>query len=287
MSTRTTAIRQGYHWCRTLARAHYENFPVASRFLPGRLRDPVAAIYAFARSADDIADEGDAGAEERLQQLDEMAAALRAIEAGTPPDTPLYQALADTIGRHRLPLGLFHDLLSAFRQDVEKKHYADFGEVMDYCRRSANPVGRLLLLLTGQAQERNLAMSDALCSALQLINFLQDLGQDYHRHGRIYLPRDELQRFKVNAADIEHQRSSPQLRMLLTYQAQRASRLLRAGSPLGKAIRGRFGLEVRAIVLGGARMLEKLEQREDLFSRPRLDAMDRWRIVLGAIRNTL
>jgi len=130
-------------------------------------------------------------------------------------------------------------------------------------------------------------MSDALCSGLQLINFLQDLGQDYRRHGRIYLPQDELQRFRVSTTDIEQQRSSPQLRMLLAYQAQRATRLLRAGSPLGKVVGGRFGLELRAMVLGGTRILEKLDQREDLFSRPRLDTMDRWRIALGAIRSAL
>ncbi|MFQ5644656.1 MAG: squalene synthase HpnC [Thiogranum sp.] len=279
----TDAIQQGYRWCRAFARSHHENFPVASFFLPARLRGPVAAIYAFARTADDIADEGNAAADERLQQLDEMAAALQTIEAGTTPDAPLYRALADTIRRNRLPVALFRDLLSAFRQDVSKTRYADFGEVMDYCRRSANPVGRLLLLLAGQASERNLAMSDALCSALQLIDILQDIDQDSRRNGRIYLPQDEMLRFRVDAADIGQRRNSPQLKMLVDYQAQRATRLLRAGSPLGKVLRGRFGLELRAIILGSARVLEKLRQREDVFSRPRLDLTDRWRIALGAI----
>ncbi len=285
MSTRVPdEVLQGYRWCRTLARSHYENFPVASFLLPTRLRNPVAAIYAFARTADDIADEGDATTDERLQQLDAMTLALDAISSGTTPDAPLYQALADTITRNKLPIALFHDLLSAFQQDVGKHRYADFGEVMDYCRRSANPVGRLLLYLTGQASERNLAMSDALCSALQLVNFLQDIEQDYRENGRIYIPQDEMQRFAVSEVDIEQRRNSFQLRLLIQHQIQRTSKLLRAGSPLGKVLKGRFGLELRAIILGGARTLEKLYQQEDMFSRPRLDFADRRRIVLGAIK---
>jgi len=278
------AVRQGYRWCRALARSHYENFPVASFFLPARLRNPVAAIYAFARTADDIADEGNASADERLQQLDAMELELQAIDSDATPDVPLYQALADTIARNNLPIVLFRDLLSAFRQDVHKNRYADFGEVMDYCRRSANPVGRLLLHLTRQASDHNLALSDALCSALQLVNFLQDIEQDYRENGRIYIPQDEMQRFAINEEDIEQRRNSFQLRLLVQHQIQRASKLLRAGSPLGKVLKGRFGLELRAIILGGARTLEKLYQQEDMFSRPRLDGADRWRIVLGAIK---
>jgi len=209
------------------------------------------------------------------------------MSSGTTPDSPLYQALADTIARNNLPIALFHDLLSAFRQDVSKNRYADFGEVMDYCRRSANPVGRLLLHITGQTSEHNLALSDALCSALQLVNFLQDIEQDYRENGRIYIPQDEMQRFAISEEDIEQRRNSFQLRLLVQHQIQRASKLLRAGSPLGKVLKGRFGLELRAIVLGGARVLEKLYQQEDMFSRPRLDGADRWRIVFGAIKQGL
>jgi squalene synthase HpnC len=213
-----------------------------------------------------------------------MALALDAIDSGTTPDSPLYQALADTITQNNLPIVLFHDLLSAFRQDVHKNRYADFGEVMDYCRRSANPVGRLLLHMTGQASERNLAMSDALCSALQLVNFLQDIEQDYRENGRIYIPLDEMQRFAVSEQDIAQQHNSLQLRLLVQHQIQRTAKLLRAGSPLGKVLKGRFGLELRAIILGAARILEKLNQQKNMFSRPRLDFADRWRIMLGAIK---
>ncbi len=278
------AVQQGYQSCHALARSHYENFPVASRLLPAHLRNPVAAIYAFARTADDIADEGDASRAQRLTRLAEMKTALEAIESGTPPESPLFQALADSIARHALPLGLFHDLLSAFRQDVEKSRYAGFPEVMDYCRRSANPVGRLILHLFRQASQRNLALSDGICSALQLINFLQDVHQDFRENRRIYLPLDEMQRFGVTEDDIGQRRNSPQLRQLMYFQIGRAAKLLRSGSPLGGTLGGRLGLEIRAIILGGARILEKLHQQEDMFSRPRLNTLDRLQIAWGALR---
>ena len=285
MSTeRGSRAGEGYRWCHALARSHYENFPVASFLLPARLRDPVAAIYAFARSADDIADEGDTAAEERLRQLDVMAAELSAIESGRHSDSPMYAALADSIERYQLPTGLLRDLLSAFRQDVSKTRYADFGELMSYCRRSANPVGRLLLHLTGDNSERNLALSDAVCSALQLINFLQDIAQDYEENARIYLPGDEMQRFGVDENCIARRENSPSMRALVQFQVQRAAQLLRSGSPLGKHLGGRFGLEIRAIVLGGSRTLEKLFGQSDLFSRPRLNRRDRLAILWGAFR---
>lgn len=276
--------RDGYRWCRELARSHYENFPVASLLLPVKLRDPVAAIYAFARYADDIADEGDASPAERLEQLDAMAQALDSIASGQAGTTPLFSALSDTLHSHDLPVSLLHDLLSAFRQDVSKTRYADFGELMDYCRRSANPVGRLLLHLNRQHSERNLAFSDAICSALQLINFIQDVAQDYDENARIYLPADEMQRFGVSAETIRRRDSGPAFRALVEFQVQRAGQLLRAGSPLGTLLPGRFGLEIRAIVLGGARILEKLRRQDDLYSRPRLNRRDRLTIAWGALR---
>ncbi len=279
-----TEVAQAYHWCRQLAHSHYENFPVASFLLPRWQRDPITAIYAFARSADDIADEGDASEEDRLQQLDDMRLALQAIAQGAPPEQPMYIALADTIKRHTLPVELFHDLLSAFRQDVTCKHYANFGELMNYCRRSANPVGRLLLHLNRQASKQNLARSDAICSALQLINFWQDISQDYEENGRIYLPQDEMQRFAVNEDAIRERHNSFEMKELIRFQIRRASDLLRAGSPLGLQLHGRFGLELRAIILGGARVLEKLHAQDDVFARPRLDRRERLGILLSAIR---
>jgi len=157
------ALERAYADCLATARSHYENFPVASWLLPRALRRPVAVIYAFARQADDIADEGDLAPEGRLARLAGFDQLLDGIAAGTPQTTSLGLALADVVGRHRLPIGSFRDLLSAFRQDVTCTRYADFGEVMDYCRRSANPIGRLLLHLLGRTDARDLACSDAIC----------------------------------------------------------------------------------------------------------------------------
>ena len=288
MSIETSnAARQGYQWCRALAQSHYENFPVASRLLPRQLRDPIAAIYAFARTADDIADEGDIPRQLRLHRLRKMETALDAVEAGGADNTPLYQALADTIRRYRLPVDLFRDLLSAFRQDVSKTRYADFDELMDYCSRSANPVGRLMLYLTEQVSDSRLVMADNVCSALQLINFVQDIDRDYRKNHRIYIPQAELQYYAVSEDDIKHRRNSAGFRQLMNFQIQRAAGLLDSGSPLGRQTRGRFGLELRAIILGGSRILEKLRQQDDLFDQPRLNSRDQMRIIWGAFKQTL
>ncbi len=281
MDSRTA---EAYAACLATARGHYENFPVASVLLPRPIRGPVAAIYAYARRADDLADEGERAPEDRIAELDAMGRQLDRTTQGSRGDDPVFIALADAIGRFELPVPLFHDLLDAFRQDVDKRRYADFGELMQYCRRSANPVGRLLLHLTGTASEQNLGCSDAICSALQLINFYQDLEQDYVENGRIYLPEDEMARFGVTEDHIRERTSDTGLRRLMHFQYQRADRLLRSGAPLGRALRGRFGLEIRLIVMGGARVLFRLQQQgDDLFSRPRLGPKDWWAILSGAL----
>ncbi len=246
---------------------HYENFPVASLVLPARLRPPVATIYRFAREADDIADEGNATPDERIAALEERLAELSRIESGTSPQSALYRSLAETIRTYNLPLAPFRDLLDAFRQDVTKTRYADFSEVMHYCRRSANPVGRLMLHLFGRTEPRNLALSDGICTALQLTNFLQDVAGDYAR-GRIYLPLDELARFHVDEAMIARGDTGPRWQSLMRFQIERTRRLLQAGAPLGRVLDGRIGLELRLIVMGGARILEKLAAVDgDVFHR--------------------
>jgi squalene synthase HpnC len=277
-------LERAYADCLDLARAHYENFPVASRLLPRALRRPVAVIYAFARTADDLADEGDLTPEARLAGLRGLEDMLEAIAAGRPQSGALGLALADTVQRHALPLAPLHDLLNAFRQDVVKTRYADFGEVMDYCRRSANPVGRLLLHLLDDADARHLAWSDAICSALQLINFQQDIHQDYIDRGRIYLPQDEMLRFGVTEAQLRERRNDHALRRLMNAQYERARRLLHAGAPLAKALRGRFGFELRLTVLGADRVLERLMRGDDAFARPRLDSADWARMFWRALR---
>ena len=274
-----------YKYCLQIAKGHYENFPVASILLPKRMRLPIAAIYAFARTADDWADEGDLSNAERLEALDGMARDIMDTYEGAPPNDPVYIALADTIERFDLPLSLFHDLISAFKQDVTQKRFADFGELMNYCRRSANPIGRLLLHLYGLTDRKSLGHSDALCSALQLINFYQDLDQDYHELGRIYIPEDEMAAAFVSEDHFKQKRSDGPMMQLMRKQYQRANKLLNSGAPLGKRLKGRFGLEIRLIIAAASRVLQRLDQQQnDLFSRPRLKPSDWIWIVWTALR---
>ena len=263
---------------------HYENFPVASIALPARLRAPVKAIYAFARTADDFADEGDHPAEWRLARLAEYHAHLAALERGETVDHPVFQALAPHIRTHKLPFPLFHDLLSAFEQDCTKTRYADFGEVMGYCRRSANPIGRLLLALYGDTDAKHQAWSDGVCSALQLINFLQDIAVDWQK-GRVYLPQDEMAWYGVTERQIAEGRMDALWQQFMKSQIERARKMLQAGAPLGRALPGRMGLEMRIIILGGSRILEKLhDSKGDVFKqRPTLTSRD-W---LGMAWNAL
>ena len=259
---------------------HYENFPVASVLLPAPLRHPVSVIYRFARSADDFADEGDLPAAKRLALLDGYRQELRRLEAGTTPQQPLFAELGQVLRQYRLPLPLFHDLLDAFAQDVVKSRYADFAELMDYCRRSANPVGRLLLQLFGAATEENLKRSDAICSSLQLINFWQDVAIDW-RKNRVYLPQDEMQRYGLNESQIAAGDTSGPWKALMRFQVERARGLMQSGTPLGRALPGRIGLEIRTIVEGGLRILEKIDKVEgDVYHhRPVLSAFD-WPLLL-------
>ncbi len=259
---------------------HYENFPVASFLLPRHFRHPVGLIYRFAREADDFADEDGLPEALRLEQLARFRKQLVKIGRGAAPDIPWFTELAGVIHRHRLPLDAFADLLSAFAQDVTKKRYADFGEVLDYSRRSANPVGRLLLHLFDRATGKNLVWSDAICSSLQLINFWQDVGIDYAK-GRIYLPQDEMRRYGVTERHIAEQRCDDAWRALIGFQIGRARAMLESGAPLGRALPGRIGLEIRATVQGGLRILEKLEHAcGDMFRhRPVLEWFD-WPLLL-------
>lgn len=277
------SLEQAYDHCLNLARSHYENFPVASRLLPRKMRQAVAVIYAFARSADDLADEGPAEAKVRLASLDAYRQTLERMAAGEAVDDPIFIALAATVRRHRLPLQLLFDLLSAFRQDVTVKRYATFTELRDYCRRSADPVGRLLLHLDGSADELNLRLSDRICTSLQLINFLQDLEQDYRENARIYLPLDEMAQHGVDESWFRERRSDAAMQALLAQQIQRARTMMLEGALLGERLSGRFGFEIRLIVQGGLRILERLEQQHDLFSRPRLRRRDILLMVLRAL----
>jgi squalene synthase HpnC len=259
---------------------HYENFPVSSVLLPKHLRRPVELIYRFAREADDFADEGELAPAVRLERLDAFSRQLRKIEAGETPDIAWFGELAQVIREHGLPLEAFHDLLSAFRQDVTRDRYATFGDVLDYCRRSANPVGRLLLVLYGARKAQYIEWSDSICSSLQLINFLQDVAIDYGKN-RIYLPLDEMAHFGVGEEDIATGTAGARWEALMRFQIERARAMLDSGSPLGRALTGRLGLEMRMIIAGGSRILDKIEAvRGDVFRRrPVLRPRD-WPIML-------
>jgi squalene synthase HpnC len=259
---------------------HYENFPVASALVPPRLRPAVTAIYWFARTADDFADEGELPPADRLSRLDAYRHGLARIAAGEPVDDPVLARLARALRVHQLPLQPFHDLLDAFSQDVVKHRYASFEELLDYCRRSANPVGTLMLHLADAATPRNLALSDAICSGLQLANFWQDIALDW-RKGRVYLPQDAMRRFGVDERHIAEQRADAAWRRLLAFEVARARAMLLSGAPLARSVGGRFGFELRLVVEGGLRILRRIDLRGgDVFRhRPVLRGAD-WLAML-------
>ena len=265
--------------------SHYENFPVASLLLSRRLRKPIEAIYRFARSADDIADEGDHSVDWRLAALDAYRKRLDEIEAGAAQSGPLWTELARTIGEWSLPLQPFRDLLDAFTQDVTKPRYANFADLEEYCRRSANPVGRLLLHLFGCSSREAVEQSDAVCTSLQLLNFCQDVAVDW-RKDRIYIPQDEMSSARVTEAHIASAIVDPCWQRLFDQQLDRALALLRAGAALPEHLHGRPRLELRAIIAAGERIGLRLRQtRGDVFNRrPVLRAGDWLVVAMRALR---
>jgi len=264
---------------------HYENFPVASFLCPPALRPAVAAIYWFARTGDDLADEGDAPPPTRLADLAAYRADLMACAAGKPTSVrwaAVFNRLQPMMVQFELPVGLLDDLLSAFEQDVVKTRYADSTELLDYCRRSANTVGRLLLHLYGIKDAACLAQSDCICSALQLINFWQDLSIDIPR-GRIYLPATSWLAQGVTESELLSLDVNVTSTKLVQANVVWAQSLMREGSPLVKSIPGRAGWELRLVVQGGLRIAEKIEQLgfTTLKTRPKLKP---WDIALMAWR---
>ncbi len=261
---------------------HYENFPVASLLCPPHLRAPIASIYAFARTADDLADEGDVRPAERLRGLAAYRSDLHAIAAGRPASArweTVFAPLAAVLRQYALPVPLLDDLLSAFAQDVEKTRngagYASRAELLDYCRRSANPVGRLLLHLYGVDGAQALRESDAICTALQLINFWQDLSVDIPR-GRFYLPDDDCAAHGVTRAMLQALQPTPQTTALITEHARWARATMLEGAPLVHRLPGRAGWELRLVVQGGLRILDKVDalQGHSLCRRPRIRGWD-------------
>ncbi|MCV2351781.1 squalene synthase HpnC [Paucibacter sp. Y2R2-4] len=264
---------------RAVSIEHYENFPVASVLCPRHLRPAVAAIYHFARTADDLADEGEATAEQRLQDLQAYRADLTAIASGKSASprwsASVFQPLAAVLRTHQLPLSLLHDLLDAFEQDLHKTSYANRDELLDYCRRSANPVGRLLLHLYGVNDALALQQSDAICSSLQLINFWQDFSRDGPA-GRVYAPQTELLQFGVSREAMLACKDSAAARAMIQQLCVWAEALMHEGAPLVHRVPGRAGWELRLVVQGGLRILAKIRamQYASLTHRPRLQGTD-------------
>nr|WP_303228841.1 squalene synthase HpnC [Comamonas kerstersii] len=270
---------------------HYENFPVASWLCPAALQPPIAAIYAFARAADDMADEGDASPAQRLEQLQDYRLELHAIAKGQPPQprwATIFTPLQYQLQQWQLPVHLLDDLLSAFVQDVAKTRdqtsYADRAELLDYCRRSANPVGRLLLHLYGVHDDQALAQSDAICSALQLINFWQDLSEDIPR-GRHYLTDADCARFNVSRTQLNALQLTLDIQRLIASNTAWARTLMQQGAPLVHRLPGRIGWELRLVVQGGLRILDKVQaqQGHNLHTRLTLRKTDVARMLWRAL----
>lgn len=288
--TTSMTLREAQTYTRRMTTQHYENFPVASWLIPKRLRQHVCNIYAFARTADDFADEP-AFAGVRMERLQEWRrwlhqCALHAVDP-TPRASelpPIFMALAETIRQFQLPVSLLNDLLTAFMLDVTKTRYATFAEVLHYCRHSANPVGRLILHLFGYVNEHWLKLSDASCTALQLANFWQDVAIDLKKnegHGRIYLPREDLVRFGVMETDLFARQPTPAIRALIAFQVERTEHLFASGRALGDLVpHPRLRWELRLTWLGGMRVLHKIRRSGyDCFCRPTLTPLD-WVVLL-------
>lgn len=280
-------LERAYAHCERVARDHYENFPVASRLLPGSMRRHISAIYAFARRADDYADEPGFETAERLRLLDEWESRLRrTVEthgppnplegAGDPqPDDLVFLALGETIRHHSLAPSLFTDLLSAFRQDVTTTRYATWTDVLDYCRRSANPVGRLVLRIAGYNDSRLDRSSDAVCTALQLTNFWQDLGRDWD-HGRLYVPGEDLARADAKVSDLASRRFTAEWQHVMAALIQRTREQFDLGREVCDGVHGRLKWELRLTWLGGSRVLAKVAaaRQHSLGERPTLGLSD-------------
>ena len=283
LTLRPAEVAAAYRECVRVARAHYENFTVGSFLLPRALRRHVAAIYAFARAADDMADEGDLTREERLARLDAWEWALEEAYRGRPTE-PVFVALADTAARFAIPIAPFRRLLRAFRSDVDFRPFATFEDLRAYCRDSADPVGHLILYLFGHGDEARQALSDRICTGLQLANFWQDVSVDA-RKGRVYVPREDLDRFGVSEDDLLHGRDDAQLRALLAFEVERARAHLVEGLALADTVQARLAREVRMFAGGGLAILDRIEADGFATSvrRPTLSKADKAGVLLRGL----
>lgn len=286
------SLESAYQQCHDLTREHYENFPVA-RLVPKKIRPYVSAVYAYARTADDIADEGwdspdSPSPAQRLADLDAFEKELIAATQGQPLSRRewawIFVALADTLQQCDLPLQLFSDLLSAFKQDVTTFRYATFDEVLDYCKRSANPIGRLVLLLHGYDDHALFRWSDQICTALQLANFWQDVSIDIKKK-RIYIPQEDLDKYHVTEAMLSQPQATQACKACLQFQVERTCAMFQQGRVLSRHLKFPLSMEIRLTWLGGQTILEKIiaHDYDTVASRPKLNGKDKINLLRKAV----
>ncbi len=276
------SLRPAFQHCARMAQDHYENFPVASWLLPSHLRPHLHSIYAFARTADDFADEPGLEDDERLEKLTDWRRRLHACRQQ--PDGPIFEALAETIRQFDIPGRLLEDLLDAFSQDIVQSRHRTFDDLLAYSRKSANPVGRLVLILFGYHDKDQLSQSDAICTALQLTNFWQDVGIDHDRD-RIYLPQEDMNRYDISETTLAQKVTTPGFRSLLSDLSERTRNLFLAGSGLPSTVTGRLRYELRMTWLGGWHILNQIEQVDyDVFRRrPTVTRWSACRLLLRSL----
>jgi len=275
-----SAVEEARESSLRLARSHYENFTVISWFVPRALRKDIAAVYAYCRTVDDI---GDEAAGDRLGLLERFEEELERTYAGR-PQNPIFLSLLPTIERFDLPKEPFTKLIEANRIDQRKSRYADFAELLHYCAHSANPVGRIVLMIYGYRDEERFALSDATCTALQLTNFWQDIKRDYEM-GRIYLPQDEMEEFGVSEEDLASHSAPPRLRELVRFQVERTRTYFRQGLPLIDTVEGHLKVDLALFSRGGLAILKKIEDQsyDTLSRRPRLSKGEKIALFLSTI----
>jgi len=276
------SLSEAREFCRRITRSHSENFSVATLFLPRRLLPHFYAVYAYCRFADDLADESES--EPRaLQKLADWRDELLSTYAGEPRH-PITVALADAIQRFAIPSQPFLDLIAAFEQDQRVKRYETYSELLDYCRRSADPVGRILLYLFEYFDERRAELSDRICTALQLTNFWQDVARDFEI-GRVYLPREDREQFQYSYDDLQAKRFTPSFAALMRFEVARARDLFDRGLPLVDLVPKTVRTDVELFARGGLAILRKIEEQDyNVWQRrPRLNKFDKARLMIGVL----
>jgi squalene synthase HpnC len=280
------SLPDAYAYCERLARSHYENFSVASWFLPKRLRQHFFNVYAYCRISDDLGDEtGDSVAS--LQLLDEWESELNACYSGSPRH-PVFVALSGTVREFDIPKRTFADLLTAFRQDQTVTRYETFDDLLGYCRYSANPVGHLVLYLCGYRDAERRQLSDFTCTALQLANFWQDLSPDYKK-GRIYLPLEDLRRFSITEADIAAKKNVPAFREMMRFEVLRAREWFDRGIPLVGKVNRELAIDLELFTRGGQEILNAIERQDYavLGNRPAISKARKLALVARAALHKL